>query len=73
MSQFTRVIKALESEKPGFFIQNEDNGREVEVACMTGGRYLCKDPGGEPVKQTNSSRVAYFFLLGTPNLKDQRR
>ncbi len=73
MSQFTRVIKALESGKPGYLIQNEDNGREVEVACMIGGRYLCKDQDGEPVKQTNSSKVASFFLLGTHNLKDQRR
>ena len=73
MSQFARVVKALESEKPGFFIQNEDNGREVEVTCMVGGRYLCMDSNGDPVKQTHSASVAYRFLIGTPDLKYQHR
>lgn len=65
MSQIERTIAYLEKAEVGAYVENKDNGREVEVACMAGGRYLCKDPGGEPAKQTDSPCVAYMFLVGS--------
>lgn len=70
---FDLVIDMLEDAKAGFSVRNEDNGREVEVTCMTGGRYLCLDPDGEPVKQTDNASVAYNFLLKNPDPDDQKK
>lgn len=66
-------VEVLEKAEKGFFVENEDNGRKVEVACMAGGRYLCLDPDGEPVRQTNSEAVAYLFLVRNPDPKDQHK
>ncbi len=64
MRQFERVVNTLKAADEGFFVRNEDNGREVEVTNMTGGRYLCKDSNGDPCRQTDSEAVAYKFLEG---------
>ena len=67
MSQIEQTIEYLERSEAGAYVENKDNGRSVEVACMVGGRYLCKDSDGEPVKQTNSPCAAYYFLTGSPD------
>lgn len=72
MKQFKRVCFALETRPAGFYIANTLNGRVVEVTNMAGGRYLCIDPDGEPVKQTDESSVAYHFLMSAPELDNQR-
>lgn len=64
MTQFERVTHALATGDEGFFVRNEDNGREVEVTNMAGGRYLCKDEHGEPCRQVDDEAFAYNFLKG---------
>lgn len=64
MTQFERVTQALATGDEGFYICNEDNGREVEVTNMAGGRYLCKDANGEPCRQVDDEAFAYNFLMG---------
>lgn len=73
MRQAERTIAFLVKAEPGCFVENEENGRAIEVACMTGGRYLCKDEKGEPVKQTNSPSEAYMFLIGVPCAEEVAR
>ena len=73
MSQIERTISFLAKAEPGCFVENKDNGRAIEVACMTGGRYLCKDEKGEPAKQTNSPCEAYMYLAGIPGIEEVAR
>lgn len=64
MNYMNQTIEYLKCAGPGAFVENSDNGREVEVAYMAGGRYLCRDANGEPAKQTDSPVVAYMYLMG---------
>lgn len=68
---FDKVTLALEKAAEGFYVRNDDNGRKVEVTNMAGGKFLCLDPDGEPVEQTDNASVAYNFLFKAPDLADQ--
>lgn len=63
MTQFERVTQALATGDEGFFVRDDESGREVEVTNMAGGRYLCKDRHGEPCRQTDDEAIAYNFLM----------
>lgn len=63
MTNFERVTQALATGDEGFFVWNKDNGREVEVTNMCGGRYLCYEHG-EVARQTDDEAIAYNFLKG---------
>lgn len=68
---FEKVTAALEEAAEGFYVFNDGNGRKVEVTNMTGGKFLCMDPDGEPVKQTDNASAAYNFLFKAPDSADQ--
>lgn len=70
VSTLEDFAETLESAGEGFYIENLDNGRCVEVTNMTGGRYLCTEHD-EPVRQTDNEAIAYGFLMGL--LKGARR
>lgn len=63
MNQFERVTQALATGDEGFYVRNEENGREVEVTNMCGGRYLCYE-NGEVARQCDDEAIAYNFLKG---------
>lgn len=70
MSQAERTIEYLETAEVGAYVENEDNGREVVVENMAGGRYLCLDSHKEVAKLTDSPCVAYMYLVGVPGIEE---
>lgn len=64
MSQIEQTIDYLENAEVGAYVENEDNGREVVVENMAGGRYLVLDSDKEVMKLTDSPCIAFMYLIG---------
>lgn len=64
MSQIQQTIEYLEQAEVGSYVENQDNGREVVVENMAGGRYLVLDSDKEVMKLTDSPCIACMYLIG---------
>lgn len=64
MSQIQQTIEYLEQAEVGSYVENLDNGREVVVENMAGGRYLVFDADKEVMKLTDSPCIACMYLIG---------